>query len=213
MEESPLLLGAGGRSSRMGRTKHLLDFRGAPWMRWQLERFRAAGGRRAIIILPGAPRDEDRAAMAGIDLEMVLLEQADPAAPMSRSLRLAAQRACETGAVAAWWLPVDTPLPGSALLADLRDALQEQASATAAVPAGGGHPVLLGRPVLEMLARDSTVDGARLDVLLNGLDAEGRLARRETTDPLCRLNLNTPEAWRDWQEQADDLLGRRHADA
>ena len=213
MEVMPLLLGAGGRSSRMGKTKHLLDFRGAPWLRWQLERFHAAGGRRAIIILPGAPRHEDHAAMAGVDLEISLLEQPDPAAPMSRSLRLAARSACETGTVAAWWLPVDTPVPGSALWSGLRDTLRSWPAAWAAVPARGGHPVLLGRPLLDMLAADTTGDGMRLDETLRRLEAEGRLVRGEQTDPLCCLNLNTPEAWRAWQEQAGDLLGRRHADA
>ncbi|MEW6184396.1 MAG: NTP transferase domain-containing protein, partial [Thermodesulfobacteriota bacterium] len=47
----PLILLAAGRSSRMGTPKGLLDFQGRPWLVVQLQRFKAAGGRRAIIVL------------------------------------------------------------------------------------------------------------------------------------------------------------------
>ena len=47
----PLILLAGGRSSRMGTPKGLLDYQGHPWLVEQLLRFKAASGRQAIIVL------------------------------------------------------------------------------------------------------------------------------------------------------------------
>jgi CTP:molybdopterin cytidylyltransferase MocA len=47
----PLILLAGGRSSRMGTPKGLLKYEGHPWLVEQLMRFKVASGRRAIIVL------------------------------------------------------------------------------------------------------------------------------------------------------------------
>jgi CTP:molybdopterin cytidylyltransferase MocA len=51
IENFPLILLAAGRSSRMGTPKGLLDFQGRPWLSEQLQRFKAAEGRRVIIVL------------------------------------------------------------------------------------------------------------------------------------------------------------------
>jgi len=202
--DAPLLLAAGGRSRRMGTPKHLLDFHGVPWLRWQLERFLAAGGRRACIVLPQEHLEVDRESCSVPGLETVLLAQSDPAAPMASSLRLAARHACGASAAAAWWLPVDTPAPGKQLWAELLVAL-EDGDHVAAVPSGGGHPVLLARPLLETLAAGSG-EGLRLDETLRSLEAVGRLARGRFVDPLCPLNLNTPGAWEEWLSRAAKLL-------
>jgi CTP:molybdopterin cytidylyltransferase MocA len=47
----PLILLAGGRSSRMGIPKGLVDYHGHPWLKEQLKRFKSASGRRAVIVL------------------------------------------------------------------------------------------------------------------------------------------------------------------
>jgi CTP:molybdopterin cytidylyltransferase MocA len=49
--EYPLILLAGGRSSRMGTPKGLLDYHGHPWLIEQLQRFKASYGKRVIIVL------------------------------------------------------------------------------------------------------------------------------------------------------------------
>lgn len=51
IEDFPLVLVAGGRSSRMGTPKGLLDYHGHPWLAEQLKRFKAAFGLRAVIVL------------------------------------------------------------------------------------------------------------------------------------------------------------------
>jgi CTP:molybdopterin cytidylyltransferase MocA len=47
----PLILLAGGRSSQMGMAKGLVDYQGHPWLVEQLKRFKAASGKRAVVVL------------------------------------------------------------------------------------------------------------------------------------------------------------------
>jgi len=207
--DMPLLLGAGGRSSRMGRAKHLLGFRGEPWILWQLRRFAAAGGWRVLVVLPGALDEASdlewlgEAGLLGLRLKHVV--QGAPDSPMSVSLRLAAQWAVVEGAGGAFWLPVDVPAPGAALWRDLAVAADTR-GCEAAVPQDGGHPVWLGRYLLQRLA-DAPDKGLRLDELLREQDWNGVLARGAVADPCCRINLNTPEDWAEWLQAADGLLG------
>lgn len=51
IQDFPLILLAGGKSSRMGTPKGLLDYRGNLWLLEQLRRFKAASGKRAIVVL------------------------------------------------------------------------------------------------------------------------------------------------------------------
>jgi CTP:molybdopterin cytidylyltransferase MocA len=205
--DMPLLLGAAGKSSRMGSPKHLLDFHGKPWVLWQLERFAAAGGWRVLILLPShLPAEESRSwlARAGMmGLSVKVLRQPRLDAPMSDSLRLAARWGVVEGVGGAFWLPIDVPAPASLLWQDLV-ADSDTRVCEAVVPLDGGHPVWLGRYTLQRLA-DAPGEGRRLDELLRELEWDGRLARGRVEDPCCRLNVNTPEEWRDWVERSAGL--------
>lgn len=205
--DMPLLLGAGGKSSRMGEPKHELAFRGQPWILWQLERFAQAGGWRVLVVLPameGAAVARPWLARAGMmGLSVKVLRQSRPDAPMSDSLRLAARWCVVEGVGGAFWLPIDVPAPAPLLWKDLlADAGTRQCEA--AMPLGGGHPVWLGRYTLQRLA-DAPEEGRRLDELLHELDWDGRLGRGRVDDPCCRLNVNTPEEWRDWVGRSAEL--------
>jgi CTP:molybdopterin cytidylyltransferase MocA len=187
------MLGAGGRSSRMGQPKHLLTVQGRNLLTWQLERFQQAGGRHAVVVLPAADTTSARdTRVEGLQLDWVT--QSDPAAPMVDSLQRAALRVLETGSTAACWLPVDTPAPDPAGWTGLMECLTGEILAV--LPRGGGHPVLLGRTTLEMVA--DADPGLRLDHWLAAREAEGLVARTRLDDPARRLNLNTPGIWQDW---------------
>lgn len=198
--DMPLLLAAGGKSSRMGQPKHELEFHGHPWILWQLERFALAGGWRALVVLPaedGAAETRPWLSRAGLmGLSVKVLRQTRSEAPMSDSLRLAARWCVVEGVGGAFWLPIDVPAPAPLLWEDLlANAGTRQCEAT--VPMQGGHPVWLGRYTLQRLA-DAPGEGRRLDELLHELDGDGRLGRGRVDDPCCRLNVNTPEDWREW---------------
>lgn len=206
--DTPLLLCAGGRSSRMGSPKHMLIFQNEPWILWQLRRFAQAGGWRALVILPlGTDEDESRSwlGMAGLlGLSVKLCTQPNPEAPMSDSLRLAARWSVVEGLGGAFWLPVDVPAPAPLLWRDLLvDAGTRSCEAVS--PKDGGHPVWLSRYTLQRLA-DAQDEGLRLDELLRELEWDGRLVRGRVDDPCCRLNLNTPELWSEWLECSAGLI-------
>jgi CTP:molybdopterin cytidylyltransferase MocA len=51
LQNFPLIMLAGGKSSRMGTPKGLLDYRGNLWLLEQLSRYRAAAGKRVVVVL------------------------------------------------------------------------------------------------------------------------------------------------------------------
>jgi CTP:molybdopterin cytidylyltransferase MocA len=181
----------------MGSPKHRLELQGRPWIWRQLERFQAAGGERAVVLLPAFEENPQELWPASADLLVDWMWQPDPAAPMASSLRLAAGRARELGEEAAWWLPVDVPAPAPSCWQDLWHA-HSSGRGKATLPLTGGHPVLLGSELLARLTDAAPGSELRLDVLLRELDAQGEVTRGSVPDPCCRLNLNTPEAWQSW---------------
>src|SRR5690242_8870710 len=51
LSEIPVVLLAGGRSSRMPQPKGLVKFKGRPWLEWQLEQIAACGFKQVLVIL------------------------------------------------------------------------------------------------------------------------------------------------------------------
>lgn len=192
----------------MGSPKHLLEFNGEPWILWQLRRFADAGGWRVLVLLPvGTNEAESRIwlGQAGLmGLNVKVLPQPRPEAPMSDTLRLAARWSVVEGLGGAFWHPVDVPAPAPLLWRDLL-ANTGTRECEAALPLDGGHPAWLSRYTLQRLA-DAPDEGMRLDELLHELEWDGRLQRGRVNDPCCRLNLNTPENWREWTLRSAELL-------
>jgi molybdenum cofactor cytidylyltransferase len=62
---------AAGNSTRMGRAKQLLDFRGKPMLRHAAEAAKLAGGDPVVVVL-GAHEGEFRAALAGLDVAIAV---------------------------------------------------------------------------------------------------------------------------------------------
>ena len=205
-ELAPLVLLAGGRSARAGEPKGLIAVGGRPWIERQLEAFAACGGARAIVVL-GHDRDA-YAALAWIDF-------ARPFAYAGLGVEIAINAAPERGpfsslvegarrvAGAAFVLPVDVPCPRAGVWTALAGALASGAAAAIPVHAGrGGHPVLLGAPlVASCLAIDPSSADARLDAVLRAAGA----ARVDVDDASIATNLNTPA---DWEKMRNDLGDR-----
>ena len=181
---------AGGRSSRMGSPKALLDFRGQPFVVRILEALEALEVKTRIVVVgPDAPRI--RPALAGH--ECLIVENNDVDAGPIASLR-AALRALETvrpSATLAW--PVDLPHVRVTTVERLLEAFR-RTPAPAVVPTFAerrGHPVLWGAGLFEELltSESATQHGAR--AVLGAHAAEiGQVA---VDDPAVIDDLNTPE--------------------
>jgi molybdenum cofactor cytidylyltransferase len=210
LDFTPVILLAGGKSSRMGRPKGLVPFQGRPWIEHQLMRLHEVGIREVIIVL-GFYADEYVARLSwlidalprqgteafGLKLRAIVnpLPQYGPYSSIQagggNALRLA-----HAFAQYFWVLPIDVPCPSR----EVWEALS-RSRAEACVPTyigRGGHPVRLSDSFLRRI-RQTTPYGAdsRLDrqIHLLGSDAD----RLEVDDPTILTNLNTPADWESLQ--------------
>ena len=97
---------AGGRSSRMGSPKALLDFRGQPFAVRILEALEALEVKTRVVVV-GTDAARIRPALAGHDCMIVENEDVDGGPIASLRAALRALQAVQPGALLAW--PVDLP--------------------------------------------------------------------------------------------------------
>jgi CTP:molybdopterin cytidylyltransferase MocA len=210
----PLVLLAGGASTRYGEPKAMVLVGGRAWAAWHLSHFRDAGGKRAVVVLG---HDVERfvaelawadAALAGeatVDgLSVSAVVNPEPERGQFSSLLCGLGHPCTEGG--AFVMPVDLlPVP-AAVWRTLEDALRDPIDASVPTFEGrGGHPVLCSARVAAALrAVDSTSQEARLD---SQLRARKDAVARVPVDDLpggraVTTNLNTPEEWRRWRSGA-----------
>lgn len=182
IENFPLILLAGGRSSRMGTPKGLLDYQGQPWLVEQLRRFKAASGKRAIIVLgfhqaqyfdqiPWLEKAlHQPVEQLGLKISTTInptpeygqfssLQRAIPFL-QTKQTRFDERRTTNDERYlrieripGTFFLPVDVPCPGKEVFEKLAEAFNH--SIAAAIPqyqSKGGHPVLLSADLLHRLA-------------------------------------------------------------
>ncbi|MGH2652010.1 MAG: nucleotidyltransferase family protein [Actinomycetota bacterium] len=183
----------GGRSTRMGSTKALLDFRGQPFVVRILEALEALEVKtRVVVVGPDAPRI--RPILAAHDC--LIVENADvdggPIASLRAALR--ALQPLQPSAALAW--PVDLPHVRVATVERLLETYRRGGPTPppAVVPKFAerrGHPVLWGARLFEELLSgdDATRHGAR--AVLHAHEAE--IAQVAVDDPAVIDDLNTPE--------------------
>lgn len=190
---------AAGASTRMGRPKALLDFRGRPFVVRILEALEALELRPRLVVLgPDAP--QIRPALT--PHECVLVEQADVAAGPIGSLRaaLAALAAVRPRGILAW--PVDLPQVRVATVERLLE-VYRRSGAPAVVPSFAdrrGQPVIWDQALFNELATSpaATLHGAPAVLLAHQAD----LATVPVDDPAVIDDLNTPE---DYERLIRDL--------
>lgn len=208
----PLILLAGGQSSRMGTPKGLLDYQGQPWLLEQLGRFKAAGGQRAIVVLGFQAEHyfekihwlgtagKEPAHQLGLEVSLVINE-APGFGPFS-SLKCAIAFLEQDQFPGAFVLPIDVPGPGREVYEQLAGGFGK--STDALIPryqSKGGHPVLLSKNFLDRLALVSlTSPEARLDLQIQALPKE-RIASIVVYDRNVGLNMNSPEDFRRYTDR------------
>ena len=214
----PLILLSAGASTRMGTAKGLLTVGGSFFLMWQLERFRIAGGSRALVIL-GAGIEEFLTRVPYLDaalerevsrpdfcggLGVRVLEntvwQRGPFSSLLKGIETYREDGYRPHA-GAFISPIDTPLPRAAVWRGLASQLISTAEVVKPVYQGrGGHPVLLSDSFLKsLLATKVPCAETRLDLLMRLLPAEA-VRRVAVTDPRVTLNLNSPEVYQKWLE-------------
>lgn len=186
----PVVVLAAGRSSRLGVPKGLVVVDGRPWIEHQIEGVLTAGAARAIVVL-----GHDRERYAGVAaLARRATVVVNPAPERGSFSSLQAGLAAIAPDEAAFVLPVDVPAASPPAWAALAAALTT-GGALAAVPAGGGHPVLLSATFVARLRSldPAATDESRLDWQLALVGPAA--ARVPVQDGRVRLNLNAPEDW------------------
>jgi CTP:molybdopterin cytidylyltransferase MocA len=213
----PLILLAGGQSSRMGTPKGLVDYHGKPWLLEQLGRFETAGGKEAVVVLgyhleryfEKIPwlRTNGNEGLCPRALTVSVVVNQTPACGQFSSLKSAISFLLEKDCPGAFILPVDVPGPQREVYDRLSAALISKTDV--AIPqyrSKGGHPVLLSRRFLgQLISLSLESNEARLDLQIRGLPPE-RVARVRVNDAQVRLNINLSS---DFSDYADRPAGTR----
>lgn len=209
--ETPLVLLAGGRSSRVGEPKGLVSFEGRTWLENQLEQFGRIGGKRVVIVLghESASYLEAFPILAeAIELwkyapswgfEAATVINRNPEQGQFSSLQAATRWLASFESKehfrGAYIMPIDVPFPKSDTWAAMIDAWDTYVDAVIPVYRNkGGHPVALSRALIRRLAHVDLADeqNARLDRQIQNLSSE-QVRRVEVPDERVCMNLNTPE--------------------
>lgn len=186
---------AGGRSSRMGRPKALLDAGGESFLERAVRTLKEGGCGEVVVVLD--PDDRTLAAQAeGAGSRSAWgggagTEQID-------SLR-SGLRALPRAVDAALVLPVDHPLVEAATVARLIDAFRERGAPIVLPVCEGqrGHPVLFSAAVFDELLKAALPEGARSVVHAH----EEVLEEVVVSDPGVLADVNTPD---DYEEHLGD---------
>ncbi|MEN9062624.1 MULTISPECIES: nucleotidyltransferase family protein [Ponticoccus] len=195
MQDIAILLPAAGASSRMrGRDKLTELVEGTPLLRRQAQRAIAAGAH-VCVTLPDY--DHPRAkVLAGLPVQLVAVPDSDQG--MSSSIRRGIGM-LPRGIVAAIILPADMPdldtQDISLLITGFRATPQPMLQQATSEDGRPGHPVLFPADCFMALQQLTGDQGAR-DVLKTN---EHRVRRVALPGAKALTDLDTPEAWEEWQ--------------
>lgn len=179
-----------GRSTRMGRSKALLDAGGRSFLAAVVGAL-VGGGCEPVLVVVG-PGQEDEA-RRGRAAGAVVLENPDPGEGPITSLRVALA-ALGGGVEGVALLPVDHPLVAPETVATLVDELLggEAPLVLPAVHGRRGHPALFRRTLFAELMAEGLDEGAR-SVVHRHLE---QAALVEVEDAGTVTDIDTPEAYR-----------------
>jgi len=191
---TPAVILAGGRSQRSGRIHkscRRLPAQTRTWLDGQVLRLRRAGF--APIILVGGQRSRRLWRCCHYRVHRRVNRRASQGGPFSSILQ-----GLGTGRSAALLVQSDTPIPPVWQLRRLRTALCSSKYWFAQFcdqKGQGGHPVLLGKNLVNKIVHHSSGEPTRLDYILRGLPVETRarvVVRRWISFP---STLNTQREW------------------
>ena len=181
---------AAGESSRMGRSKQILDWLGEPLVVYQARQLLEAGMGQAIVVL-GHEAEAVRPLVEVVDdPRLTIVVNQDYLEGKTTSIK-AGLRALGPGAASILLLAADQPRPG-ALLRRLAEAHAER-GALISIPAHRGkhgHPPIFDPSLLPELLRITEEGRGVREVIQRH---SGAIHEVEVDDPLVLTNLNTRE--------------------
>lgn len=198
LSEIPLIILAGGKSSRMGTPKGLLHIKGMTWMRHQCEYFWTIGGREVVIVLGFQAEGYLRELTINpLQIQVAFNSKPEngPFSSMQEGFRFFLNKGQTSMGV--FVLPIDVPCPETGVWKSLLESSQFPVSACIPVIGDkGGHPVWISE---ELLLKCLTYPPTnRLDFILQSLPLE-RICRVAVTDPKILLNVNDRSTWESFQ--------------
>jgi len=179
---------AAGASSRMGRDKALLPWRGTTFVESAMD---ALADTELVIVVAGS--NADRLTPLVDAAGAYLVRNPHPELGQFSSLRIGLREVLNRGRDAAIITLVDRPAPQRATIRFLRDSFLNSASDTWAVipqfEGRHGHPFLAGREMMEAFLR-SPIDATARDV---EHAQQAHIRYVDVDDPLVVWNVDTPE--------------------
>ena len=189
---TPIILLAGGASSRMGMPKGLVPVNGKPWLTLQLERLNNASLSPIVLVL-GHQKELYLEAAPWKDFDIQLSENPRPELGPFSSLQVGLKNLPPDRS--SFLLPVDVPAPEPSVFTSLLERASES-HPLAAIPTyqgRRGHPVWLAGALLnDLRLRDAQRRESRLDFILRSLPSE-QVLTVPVQDPRVIMNLNTPQ--------------------
>lgn len=188
LETTSLIILAGGKGSRAGKPKGLIEFQGERWLARQLRVAATVGLARAVTVL-GEQSNEYFSAFPMLDSVVNSHPELGPFSSLQSGLN--ALTLNELSGV--FVLPVDVPCPEKKVFQSLH--AKHLKAVVPAYRGKGGHPVFLSADfAASLLKLDPSTPEGRLDVQLRNL-APDEILRLELNEPCVTTNLNTPEDW------------------
>ncbi len=205
----PIVVLAGGASTRMGQPKGLVRLSGRPWLELQLRRLREAGFCRVVLVLGFHSKEYFRESpwvgvqSLHLDLTVDVVVNPKPELGPFSSLQAGIQNIKQTEGI--FILPVDVPVPKPIVFQEILNHLptaRQLQNPDVVIPAfqgRNGHPVwisnILTKKIIEMNASSPS---ARLDFVIRDLPTD-RVVRVEVQDSSVVMNLNAPEDFLKYQ--------------
>jgi len=215
----PVVILAGGKSSRMGSPKGLLLFEEDPWIIFQIKKIESVGLSKILIVLGyGAEGYLDSvdilkaAQNRWIEWPALTKMKIQEAIDSTVRIKVVINKNPEFGPFSSivtglrevkndhkvFILPVDVPCPAASVWTNLYQEQRFNSYLKACVPEfsrRGGHPILIHNEAIKnLLDVPISSDEARLDFQLAKL-SDSEKKRVSVNDPLICYNINTPEDW------------------
>lgn len=184
------LILAAGESSRMGRAKALLTYRGRTFLETIVATFAAAGIERVAVVL-GHHGEEIQRAVKLIGIQVVINPDFRRGQTSSLQAGLGALMGPELEAIVLCL--VDHPGVSPSTVRALAEVFRKTSAPVVLPTFQGrrGHPVLIGRALFRELLRLSPAEGA--NIVIRRHDQETKCV--EVEDPAILLDIDEPESY------------------